>query len=573
MGKENEIATAPYNFVSLPKTVLASLMDGNAVTDEERTLNYRTHVLEKGRLSGRIELTIETKTPVFIGTGVGTAEDKDLELFFSPMGVPMIPGSSLRGMIKNLFKIVTCGAMRAGEDYHDRVFYYRTLADRNKRMGELYRNEMSVQNDRRDIAEPQAAGYLVQITGDQGYYICPTGKPAEIIPYGSNRQVENTVIWGEPGSGEADCHTGRMSGKRTYTRHCNPDWTQRIPVPVQVVKTYREDRDRKGVDLLTSCRLLDADARVFTGQDDIQSVVPCFYKMEKGEVKHFGFGRFYRLAYHMSVSDHVIDMDVPVVDYADALFGRKELWASRLSFTDALPKEEPQMDAPDYPKILSSPKPTAVQLYLEQKHGADRLAHWDSEKVSIRGYKLYWHQKNGADWHGEKPKDGDERRKIQPVKKGMKFFANIRFERLSEDELGALLKTLRINGDHLCCKIGKGKSLGLGSIKITSKLILMDAKNSYLNAFDGVGGWNSAESEADNAKIQNLITSFDNYVKDREINYDKSLEELRHMLDWSKTEIHGWKEEIEQMSIQDERKPFQKRWILPTTLEVGKKKP
>lgn len=406
MGKENEIATAPYNFVSLPKTVLASPMDGNAVTDEERTLNYRTHVLEKGQFSGRIELTIETKTPVFIGTGVDTAEDKDLELFFSPMGVPMIPGSSLRGMIKNLFKIVTCGAMRAGEDYQDAI-------------------------------------------------------------------------------------------------------------TVRVMK-------------------------------------------EKCE-KH--------------VSDHVEQENANSIDYADAVFGCKELWASRLAFTDALPKEQIQMDAPDYPKILSSPKPTAVQLYLEQKHGADRLAHWDSEKVSIRGYKLYWHQKNGADWHGEKPKGGDERRKIQPVKKGTKFFANIRFERLSEDELGALLKTLRINGDHLCCKIGKGKSLGLGSIKITSKLILMDAKNSYLNAFDGVGGWNSAESEADDKKIQNLITAFDNYVKDREINYDKSIEELRHMLDWNNTEIRGWKEEIEQMSIQDKRKPFQKRWILPTALEVGKKKP
>lgn len=406
MGKENEIATAPYNFVSLPKKVLASPMDGNVVTDEERTLNYRTHVLEKGRLSGRIELTIETKTPVFIGTGVGTAEDKDLELFFSPMGVPMIPGSSLRGMIKNLFKIVTCGAMRAGEDYQDAI-------------------------------------------------------------------------------------------------------------TVRVMKEKCEKR----------------------------------------------------------VSDHVEQENANSIDYADAVFGCKELWAGRLSFTDALPEEEPQMDAPDYPKILSSPKPTAVQLYLEQKHGADRLAHWDSEKVSIRGYKLYWHQKNGADWHGEKPKDGDERRKIQPVKKGTKFFANIRFERLSEDELGALLKTLRINGDHLCCKIGKGKSLGLGSIEITSSLVLMDMKASYLNVFDEMGEWNRAESTADNAKIQNLITAFDNYVKDREINYDKSIEELRHMLDWNNTEIPEWKEQIKQMSIQDKRKPFQKRWILPTALEVGKKKP
>jgi len=405
MGKKNEIATAPYNFVSLPKTVLASPMDGNAVTDEERTLNYRTHVLAKGRLSGRIELTIETKTPVFVGTGVSTAEDKEIELFFSPTGVPMIPGSSLRGMIKNLFKIVTCGAMRAGEDYQDAI-------------------------------------------------------------------------------------------------------------TVRVMKEKCEKR----------------------------------------------------------VSDHVEQENANSIDYADAVFGCKELWASRLAFTDALPKEQIQMDKPGFPKILSSPKPTAVQLYLEQKHGADRLAHWDSEKVSIRGYKLYWHQKNGADWHGEKPKDGDDRRKIQPVKKGTKFFANIRFERLSEDELGALLKTLRINGDHLCCKIGKGKSLGLGSIEITSSLVLMDMKASYLNVFDEMGEWNRAESTADNAKIQNLITAFDNYVKDREINYDKSIEELRHMLDWNNTEIHGWKEEIEQMSIQDKRKPFQNRWILPTALEVGEEK-
>lgn len=405
MGKKNEIATAPYNFVSLPKTVLASPMDGNAVTDEERTLNYRTHVLAKGRLSGRIELTIETKTPVFVGTGVSTAEDKEIELFFSPTGVPMIPGSSLRGMIKNLFKIVTCGAMRAGEDYQDAI-------------------------------------------------------------------------------------------------------------TVRVMKEKCEKR----------------------------------------------------------VSDHVEQENANSIDYADAVFGCKELWASRLAFTDALPKEQIQMDKPGFPKILSSPKPTAVQLYLEQKHGADRLAHWDSEKVSIRGYKLYWHQKNGADWHGEKPKDGDDRRKIQPVKKGTKFFANIRFERLSKDELGALLKTLRINGDHLCCKIGKGKSLGLGSIEITSSLVLMDMKASYLNVFDEMGEWNRAESTADNAKIQNLITAFDNYVKDREINYDKSIEELRHMLDWNNTEIHGWKEEIEQMSIQDKRKPFQNRWILPTALEVGEEK-
>ena len=596
MAKDYDTATAPYNFVSLPQGVLTSPIEGDAMSDAERVENYRAHVLAKGRLSGRIDLEIKTLTPVFIGTGVDAGNA--VENFFAPTGIPIIPGSSLRGMIKNLFKIVTCSAMRAGEDYHDQVLYFRTMADKKDNMRKLYTTEMAttVRKGTNTISETKAeAGYLVQQTGDDGYYICPA--EFDIMNYGGGRQPENEVRWGEPGSGRADCHTGRMSKKGTYTRHRDPDWTQRIPVPDNVVRAYREDSSRKGVELLDEekgnfCAKKGNAAASFTGWDDIRFVAPCFYKTDaQGEIAHFGFGRFYRIAYHMSIGDHVLRMESDRIDYTDALFGRreereharvgreqtnrrsgcKELWASRLAFADAVPKETPRTEAPHFPQILSAPKPTAVQLYLEQKNGADRLAHWDSAGVPIRGYKLYWHQKNGTAWMNREQDQPNTQTKckIQPVAAGNTFYGSIRFERLSEDELGALLKVLCLCDGHLLCKIGKGKPIGLGSIEIIPRLFLTDTEDSYHSAFDGAGGWNTAERGTEmNAYIQAFERELDRLGKDVRARYDKAQKELVHLLRWDHTKNPKWEEKIAQMTIGQGDRRFQGRAILPTALDV-----
>ena len=48
---------------------------------------------------------------------------------------------------------------------------------------------------------------------------------------------------------------------------------------------------------------------------------------------------------------------------------------------------------PVYLKILSNPKPTTFQHYLEQKSNApNQLNHWNCKEAKIRGYKLYWHR-------------------------------------------------------------------------------------------------------------------------------------------------------------------------------------
>lgn len=560
MAKDYDTATAPYNFVSLPQGVLTSPIEGDAMSDAERVEHYRAHILAKGRLSGRIDLEIKTLTPVFVGTGVDAGDA--VENFFAPTGIPVIPGSSLRGMIKNIFKIVTCSAMRAGEDYHDQVLYFRSVAG-----GAL----QSVYN-KRVPREHTEAGYLIHTKTEQQYYICPTDYET-VRDRNAVQKHESKIFWDQPKNGWATCYTGKIGNKKHYTVHQPCLWQERLPVSAEVIAAYQNDKAREGLNLLADRKTSQAkwgnDAAAFTNDPEIDFVIPCFYQEENGSVLHFGFGRFYRISYRMSVSDHVIDVNVPVVDYADALFGRKELWASRLAFTDALPEEQPQMDTPDFPKILISPKPTAVQLYLEQKHGRERLAHWDSKGVAIRGYKLYWHQKDDADWRGEKPKEGDERRKIQPVKKGTKFFGSIRFERLSEDELGALLKVLCLCGGRLLCKIGKGKSLGLGSIEITPRLFLIDTEDSYHSAFDGEGGWNTAERETEmNAYIRVFERELDRLGKDVRVRYDKAQKELAHLLRWDHTKDPKWGEKIAQMTIGQGDKRFQERAILPTALDV-----
>ena len=78
-------------------------------------------------------------TPLFVG-------GDDAGTFFSPTGEPLIPGSTLRGMVRNLFKIVTAGTMRRDEDFTDRHLYFRCImAAGGKQLKELnayYENRM-----------------------------------------------------------------------------------------------------------------------------------------------------------------------------------------------------------------------------------------------------------------------------------------------------------------------------------------------------------------------------------------------------------------------------------------------
>lgn len=67
---------------------------------------------------------------------------------------------------------------------------------------------------------------------------------------------------------------------------------------------------------------------------------------------------------------------------------------------------------------------------------------------------------------------------MQPVKSGVQFRGRIRFENLTDLELGAILHALQLP-DGCCHRIGMGKPLGLGSIRIHARLRLVDRVARY----------------------------------------------------------------------------------------------
>ncbi|MEA1883590.1 MAG: TIGR03986 family CRISPR-associated RAMP protein, partial [Thermotogota bacterium] len=181
-----------------------------------------------------------------------------------------------------------------------------------------------------------------------------------------------------------------------------------------------------------------------------------------------------------NIQNHIPNKTKKILDMTEALFGDTEHISGRVSFEDAnfTGDKNQAFEATTSPKILSSPKPTTFQHYLEQPQGTytpkDQLNNWN-DNAPIRGHKMYWHR-NNPNWSEGKPirdRNDTQHTIITPVKTGSTFKGTIRFENLTEVELGALLFVLELK-ENLCHKIGMAKPLGLGSIKIKPTLKLID---------------------------------------------------------------------------------------------------
>lgn len=207
------------------------------------------------------------------------------------------------------------------------------------------------------------------------------------------------------------------------------------------------------------------------------------------------------------------------LDLAEAMFGkvdRQAMIKGRVQFEDAAATAGgPQwFEASLVPQILSRPKPTTFQHYLTQDgaKGTDQLTTYlEGDHTTIRGHKTYWHRWDAKELARvridsvqergrEVTKSHDEIRTdllgpdaaekhsqhtvIRPVKAGITFSGRVRFENLTDVELGALLEALQLP-DGCCHRLGMGKPLGLGSVRIACRLQLVDRATRY-------GRWQSS---------------------------------------------------------------------------------
>lgn len=613
-SKSDRTAKAPYNFIPLPECIF-DVADGIEVGGE-RLKPWEMHDrFVPGTYSGSIELTIKTLTPLFIRGPVrhqdGAWDNRDSRLrpepYTTPDGRPAIPGSSLRGMVRTLVEILSFSKIQSVSTARP---FFRTVAP--DRIGRAYGERMRRGSGVR-------GGWLQRQGDDWSILECEVlrvergGLPRSIHqdgrPNWKHQHKRCWVVRDDPASSitftpDASKRPGQLvltgvvpNKKREFVFLDPVTNARRIVIPQNIWDRFHEDdqitqwqekafpRDQPQ----EGCRrapghLRDGEPVFFLVDDNARSVD------NPDGLVFLGRAGMFRFPYDWSPADLVPkSLRGAQLDLAETMFGKAAPGATikgRVYFDDAIATDggptwcEPVI----VPQILSAPKPTTFQHYLTQdgEKGKDQLTTYiDGDHTAIRGHKLYWHRWDSGsdvsqvreakhnslrnDLQSPSPRD-TQHTIIQPVKAGVTFIGRVRFENLTDLELGALLHALQLP-DGCAHRLGMGKPLGLGSVRITARLNLVDRAERY--------HWWQSTGIASNDDSSRFCQTFEDAMLrhaqetgevllngQQGLRSIARLDALFHMLEWERRPA---REATEYMGLGQ----FRERPVLPTPHHVA----
>lgn len=607
--KPNRRAIAPYNFVPLPEKVIPAELP---LPDQDK--------YHPDHYTGYIQCDLTTKSPTYVRAATNlefyrrwwSDEARQMRKMLANSKArveyanffhldnaqqPVIPGSTLRGMIRALVEIVGYGKMQW---VTDEKLVFRAVGDTTS-LGIYYKGRLLREDNEKEYTPLIQAGYIEKDENNHQWFI----RPAQTIGGTTFARIHHddipinlpswhrcknaSRIWVKLGDYDYQevrggfihlkytpvleaynkpvgdwqeavlARSGRMNKKNREAVMFPPDKdVTPIKIKSELLQKYREQISKEQQKLLGENGVL-------------QPHQPVFYLMEQGELVLFGHPMMFRLTYDKSPLDFVPSSlrNEATIDLSEAIFGyvkSKEIpegkdrtYAGRVFFSDANFKSAANgiwlSEKPITPQILASPKPTTFQHYLTQQKPNDKkeLNHYasaPSDDTVIRGHKLYWHkgavgkkniqEKEDVDW-----RDDTQHTQIKAVKAEVGFSFRICFQNLSQVELGALLWALMLPGedDHdYCHKVGMGKPLGMGAVKLTATLhsAQQKTKTRYTRLLDDKGQWYQPQNSQMNPEA--CIQAFEKYVLEHmdetERNRAQSLKDvpriqiLLKMLEW-----------------------------------------
>ena len=498
---------APYNFVPFaehPIRRYQSPADLPAHGDWDPEL-----------LSGEIRLTITAKTPIFIGNG----EKKQKADFFRTVeGKYAIPGSTLRGLVRENMQILGLGAIRKGEDYQDYSLLYREFASKRKslagRLKQDYERDVfetvknaKGENERRTRCYP---GFLCK--RKDTYYILPAKRNYRRIrrdlPFVKAWLEEITIIM------NAQLQERRQGGEKNVPKQfdgwafsakvwfqCSDDgyvssltsteaegysegWVlcpgpmnvgtnrsqihlylfekgdeEAIPLSEEDIIAYREDYSAR-VNTLGRYGGIETD-RMFWALPEENEEKPVFYILGLSGRNVFGMTKMLRVPYHYTISDGIpadhATVDNCFLDYTNAILGFAEdtqAYRSRVSFGDFVRTNNAGQEQLFYTQ-LGEPKLSFYPGYAKDGMNYNTLG------FQFRGFKQYWLQPVQK----KEVSESSFTTEMKPLNAGSAFSGSIHFRNLHPDELGLLLWCLVLDPD---CQqnIGRGKPYGYGRVEI-----------------------------------------------------------------------------------------------------------
>lgn len=434
-------AVAPYNFVPFEVSSVIPPFE-----DEPR------------RWSGKLVLRLKALTPLLISDRQEKASDDSPNVcrFMRLKDRYVIPGTSIKGMLRSLMEILTFSNLLP---VSDKKLFWRSVPSQE------YRERFDTETIR--------GGYLRK-EGAQ-YFLTPVSIYAK-------KPEEGPVAGCEP------VKTGGMKVRNTNSAvyyFAPPDKDAvKIPLDSEIVASFRsqltpnQESEERWPEKKRSHRLESAHG------------LPVFYRTDKsGQVCDLGFCRYFRIPYAYSPFDLAYpDKQMRKPDFITSLFGSAEkgmAFAGRIAIEAAFVDGKPYCSS-GMELVLGSPKPTCLPLYLVQnpdkvktfrnnhfRNDPSKMDSYNDPDARLRGHKLYWHHDvDPAFFPGREVlagKDGKKNLKVasilHPLAPGASATLVVHVDHLADVELGALLEALLLPSGH-AHKLGMGKSLGFGSVRL-----------------------------------------------------------------------------------------------------------
>ncbi|MFC1466951.1 MAG: TIGR03986 family CRISPR-associated RAMP protein [Candidatus Brachytrichaceae bacterium NZ_4S206] len=376
--QRERVALAPYNFVPLPDKPRVA----PPPLPHDRYYTSDPDAPKQPVYSGWFECTLTTETPCFI-RGPLAAQDlaagkeaKNKPDFFSLDGgkTPRIPGSSLRGLFRNLIEIISNARLNF---VTDRKLVYRAVD--TTRLGQQYRDRIMEPDpgDPKHWFTPRVQAGYIRKGGDGEWYIQPakkingttwcrishkalSGLRDTLKPWpeknaeGEGHVKNARLIYVQPGNYEFQevrggfirirfaralraasspaaglqqavlIESGRINTKHSEAVIFAPD--NAVPES-KWLPLRREDSDGNEIALDRDYRdQISEQQRMILGPDGaLKNWQPVFYLVENGRLTFFGHTLMMRLPYKKGIMEHVPEPlraeGKPDVDLAEALFG------------------------------------------------------------------------------------------------------------------------------------------------------------------------------------------------------------------------------------------------------------